>query len=126
MNIFIYSDESGVFDKIHNEIFVFGGLMFFSKDERDEWSRRYIVAERIIRNKEQMRVAEEVKATTISNAFKGKLYRALNRTQKFGIIIEQKKILDSICTAKKSKQRYLDFAYKIAVKRKFEQLIENS
>ena len=27
MRIFIYSDESGVFDKKHNDIFVYGGLI---------------------------------------------------------------------------------------------------
>lgn len=31
MDLFIYSDESGVFDKAHNEIFVYGGLIFFRK-----------------------------------------------------------------------------------------------
>ena len=27
MNIFVYSDESGVLDKAHNDIFAFGGLV---------------------------------------------------------------------------------------------------
>ena len=27
MNIFVYADESGVFDRIHNDVFVFGGLI---------------------------------------------------------------------------------------------------
>ena len=27
MEIYVYSDESGVFDKVHNELFVFGGLI---------------------------------------------------------------------------------------------------
>ena len=27
MNIYVYSDESGVFDKEHKDYFVFGGLM---------------------------------------------------------------------------------------------------
>lgn len=31
MNIFVYSDESGVFDKIHNKIFVFGGAIFYQQ-----------------------------------------------------------------------------------------------
>ena len=44
MNIFIYSDESGVFDKVHNKYFVFGGIMFLSKDERDNFNRKYINA----------------------------------------------------------------------------------
>lgn len=36
MNIFVYADESGVFDRIHNDVFVFGGLIFLGNDERDE------------------------------------------------------------------------------------------
>ncbi len=51
MNIYIYSDESGVFDQTHNSFFVFGGLIFLSKQSRDEWSRRYIHAEKNCTNK---------------------------------------------------------------------------
>ena len=50
MNIFVYSDESGVLDKAHNDIFAFGGLVFLSKDEKDIASRKYHAAERIFRN----------------------------------------------------------------------------
>ena len=46
MNIFVYSDESGVLDKAHNDIFVFGGIVFLSKDERDIAARKYSAAER--------------------------------------------------------------------------------
>lgn len=49
MNIFVYSDESGVLDKAHNEIFAFGGLVFLSKDEKDIASRKYHAAERCVR-----------------------------------------------------------------------------
>ena len=45
MDLFVYSDESGVFDKAHNEIFVFGGLIFIGKDQKDEYARRYIADE---------------------------------------------------------------------------------
>lgn len=51
MNIYIYSDESGVFDYLHNDIFVFGGLIFLSKEEKDIASRKYIHAESKIRSK---------------------------------------------------------------------------
>lgn len=33
MNIYIYSDESGVLDKQHNRYYVFGGLIFLSSSE---------------------------------------------------------------------------------------------
>lgn len=104
MDLYIYSDESGVFDKVHNEIFVFGGLVFIGKEEKDEYSRRYIVAENAIRRGKYLK-SDELKASKINNNEKGKLYRSLNGAIKFGIIINQKRVLDRIFDNKKDKQR---------------------
>ena len=123
MNIFVYSDESGVFDKIHNKIFVFGGAIFLSANERDNWNRKYIAAEKSIRSSENIEREAEVKASNVSNKSKGKLYRSLNAVHKFGVVIDESRVLDNIFDSKKSKQMYLDYAYKIGVKRKFEDLI---
>lgn len=49
MEIYVYSDESGVFDKEHNDIFVFGGLIFLKKKDMEICSRKYLVAESAIR-----------------------------------------------------------------------------
>lgn len=67
MNIFIYSDESGVFDKIHNEYFVFGGLILLGKDSKEEWERLYRNAEIAITPKYQQN--QELKASVVSNTF---------------------------------------------------------
>ena len=40
-------------------------------------------------------------------------------------MIRQKSVLDRIFLSKKDKQRYLDYAYKIAVKRAFEKFIQD-
>ena len=125
MNIFVYSDESGVLDKEHNEYFVFGGVMFLSKEDRDLWTRKYIAAERTIRQIERKDNKEEVKAANISNKSKSKLYRSLNHTQKFGIVIRQHLLHDSLFGNKKGKQRYLDWAFKMSTKSKFEELISD-
>ena len=53
----------------------------------------------------------------------GKLYRSLNQTIKFGVVINQGNVLDRIFQSKKDKQRYLDYAYKIGLKKAFESLI---
>lgn len=124
MNIFVYSDESGVFDKVHNDIFVFGGVVLLSKDDKNNWCNKYIHAEESIRLKEHGTIKGELKATAISNKAKGKLYRSLNNIEKFGIVIHQKELLDNVFIGKKVKQRYLDWAYKIALKRKLEDMIE--
>ena len=123
MNIFVYSDESGVLDKIHNRVYVFGGLVFISKEEKDIASRKYSAAERVIRNSGKYEKGVEIKASTISPADKRKLYRSLNQFYKFGVVVDQSRVLDSIMADKKSKQRYLDFVFKIGVKRLLEELI---
>lgn len=123
MDIFIYSDESGVLDKAHNDYFVFGGLLFLSKADKDAWCNKYIRAEKVVRQKESIQAGKEVKASSISNASKGKLYRSLNAVHKFGIVISQKALTERVFASKKSKQRYLDWAFKMAIKEKFQTLI---
>ena len=125
MNIFIYSDESGVFDAVHNDIFVFGGLIFTDKESRDLYSRKYTAAERNIQ-KSNPDISGEIKAAVLSYRDKHKLFKSLSACHKFGVIVKQKELHDRIFSEKKSKQRYLDYAYKIAVKRAFEQMIRDN
>lgn len=123
MDLFIYSDESGVFDKVHNEIFVYGGLIFIGKQQKDEYARRYLAAEKAVRGQKYVD-GSELKACRISNKEKGKLYRSMGEAIKFGVIVNQKNVLDRIFLNKKDKQRYLDYAYKIGLKRALQQLIK--
>lgn len=124
MNIYVYSDESGVFDKEHNDYFVFAGIILLGTESKKEWSRRYSHAEIVLRKFKGVLPDYELKATNITNKEKSQLYRSLNNCYKFGIIIKEKQILDSIYSDKKTKQRFLDFAFKIAVKRAFEEFIK--
>lgn len=123
MNIFVYSDESGVFDRVHNDYFVFGGLIFLDKPSKDICCRKYTAAEKVIYSKGSIENGKEIKAAKISNADKNKLYRSLNKCYKFGIIIHENGVLDRIFESKKDKQRYLDYAYKIGVKRALQNMI---
>lgn len=124
MNIFVFSDESGVFDHLHNSVFVFGGVVFFSKEEKDVATRKYIHAERVLRGSAQYANLPELKATALNLSSRGKMFRTMSRYQRFGIIIHQERLLARIFQSKKDKQRYLDYAYKIGLKRLFEGLIE--
>ena len=125
MNIYVYSDESGVFDKEHNEYFVFGGLILLGTTEKEIWSRKYSHAEKILRRNKGVMPDYELKATQITNNEKGKLFRSLNGCYKFGVVIKEGEVLDRIYRSKKDKQRYLDYAYKIAVKRAFQKLVNS-
>ena len=125
MNIYVYSDESGVFDKVHNNIFVFGGLIILGSNSKEKWSRRYSAIEKNIRKSSDYNIDCELKATKISNHDKNKIFRSLNNCYKFGVVIDQQRIHTNIFDTKKDKQRYLDYAYKIAVKRALEKMICN-
>jgi len=123
MNIYVYSDESGVFDKEHNDYFVFGGLILLGTEDKENWSRKYSSVEKKLRKHKGVDLQYELKATQITNEEKGKLFRSLNGCFKFGVVIREQNVLGRIYRSKKDKQRYLDYAYKIAVKRAFEKLI---
>jgi len=125
MDIFVYSDESGVFDVIHNDIFVFGGLILLGKDTKDDCSRMYSHAEKVLRVNKSADNDYELKATKLENSEKTQLFRSLNKYFKFGVIIKQKKIHEKIFDNKKTKQRYLDYAFKIALKKALKSLIDS-
>lgn len=122
MNIFVYSDESGVFDKINEKNFIFGGLLFLDKESKELHNRKYLNVERIMRNTNGYET-QELKATVLSNKDKGKIFRSLNHCLKFGVVINLSEVNEDIFSHKKNKQRYLDYAFKIGLKRVFEQLI---
>ena len=124
MNIFVYSDESGVFDVDHNQIYVFAGVVYLSEKDRDIDNRKYITAEKAIYQKKRISKTEELKASLLSNDSKGKLRRSLNNTYKFAVIIKQDKVEKRIFASKYDKQRYLDYAYKIGLKRFCQELIK--
>ena len=121
IDIFVYSDESGVFDYLHNEYFVFGGLITLGKEEKDGLIRLYKKAESSIATKYEEGM--ELKASAITTSQRAKLFRSLNKANKFGVVIKQSLIHKEIFNNKKSKQRYLDFAYKVGVKNALQQMI---
>ena len=124
MNIYIFSDESGVFDYLHNDYYVFGGLICFGNSEKDSLARQYSHVEKILRDSGRYDGNLELKASNITNADKGKLFRSLNKAFKFCVLIKQKELDKKIFENKRHKQRFLDFAYKIVLKKCFEQMIE--
>ena len=101
MNIYVYSDESGVFDKIHNEYFVFGGLILLGNDDKEKWSRIYSSVEDVLRTNKGVDKDYELKATQVTNKEKANLFRSLNNCYKFAVVVEQRKLLDEIFLSKK-------------------------
>ena len=122
MNVYIYSDESGVFDYTHNNFYVFAGVIILGKESHDEWRRKYAKVEKDVR--EATKAKGELKAAKLADKYKSKIFRSLNNCYKFAVIVKQAKINSQIWSNKKSKQRYLDFVYKIAIKRAFQNMIK--
>ena len=114
MNLYVYSDESGVFDKVHYDYFVFAGLIIPGTDQKETWSRKYSAAERSV-NLNNKYGDRELKASRISAKDKNKLFRALNQCYKFAVVIHQDELIDELYDIKKEKQRYLDYVYKTIV-----------
>ncbi len=126
MNIFVYADESGVFDSEHNDVFVFGGLIFLSKEEKEIAQRRYRSAEKVQRESGAAVGHREMKAIYLKNKEKSSMYRSMNPYHRFGVVVHQKKVLANIFGNKKSKQRYLDYVFKRGVKHALQTMISNA
>lgn len=114
MNLFIYSDESGVFDHKHESFFVFGGLILINKENKEAAARKYTAIEQSINMNKKY--AGELKANILKPKEKRRLFSALGDYCKFGIVINLNTVNKNIFNEKKSKQRYLDYAYKVGVK----------
>lgn len=123
MVLHIYSDESGVFDYKNNDFFIFAGFICFSTKQKKKYERMYAHVEKVIRINNKYGIKKELKGSNISNKSKGKMYRSLNNWYKFCVLIKQKELRKEIFENKKHKQRYLDFAYKLVLKKCFEYLI---
>ena len=119
LNIFIYGDESGVFDKAHNDVFVFGGLIFLSKEEKDIEYRKFIHAENVLMPSytRNGKVCHELKACVIKPKHKASLFRSTNGCIRYAFIVDEKSVNDGIFGHKKSRQRYLDYVYKVGLKK---------
>jgi hypothetical protein len=114
MNLYVYSDESGVFDKVHYDYFIFAGVIIPGSEEKEMWSRKYAAAERSI-NLGNKYGNNELKGSRISVKDKNKLFRSLNQCYKFAVVVHQDDLMDKLYDIKKEKQRYLDYVYKTVV-----------
>lgn len=122
MNIFVYGDESGVFDKDHHDWFVFGGLLFFDKADKDSAVRQFISAERKIAPAYR---GGELKANRLKNKHKASLFRRTSKWLRFAFVVDLKRVNDGICADKKSRQRYMDYVFKVGLKRVLGRLISS-
>lgn len=124
MEIYVYSDESGVFDYKHRKYFVMAGLMFTSKFDMESMIRRYKAAEKNYRKKPMYRNIGELKASRLSFDDRRNLFKLTSGCERFAFIVNMN-ALDKkrIFASPDSKQRYLDWVFKVGLKEVFQKLI---
>ena len=124
MDIYVFSDESGVFDCKHHEWFVYAGIIVVGKYEMDSLARRYIAIEKNLRKNPKYRTVPELKGAFLDDKSRRKLLTVFSDTMKFAVAIRQRKLdYARVFSNTKSKQDYLDFSYRIVLRRAFEDMI---
>lgn len=111
MNLLVYSDESGVFDHNHYDIFVFGGLIVRGKEEKDNISRKYLALEKRIISSTS--IQSELKATVLPPKEKRNLFSMLSDYLKFGVVIKLNRIHQNIYEHKKINSAILTMLTKL-------------
>lgn len=120
MKLYVYADESGAFDKVHNDLFVYGGLVLAGAEAKDDAARRYIAIERKIREANSAHdVHPELKASFMTLKERKRAFQSIKKPgcHQFAVIVNQRALRDEVFDSKKRKQRFLDYALKRGIKR---------
>ena len=86
MDIYVFSDESGVFDCKHHEWFVYAGIIVVGKYEMDSLARSYIAIEKNLRKNPKYRTVPELKGAFLDDKSRRKLLTVFSDTMKYAII----------------------------------------
>ncbi|MBN3534448.1 DUF3800 domain-containing protein [Mycoplasma procyoni] len=123
MNFFIYSDESGVLDT-KNKYFIFSLIVFKDLNQRSKIKTLFKDREKrfkkIIFSDED---TTELKGSLLRENQQLQIMSLLKDVDKICVKVNVEMIYDSIMSNKKSKRRYLDFAFKSGLRSYFEELI---
>ncbi len=120
--IFIYVDDSGVLHKkSKDKVFVYGGYIFTSVNERADAERKYKALNKKI--SESLNTQEELKACILEHKHRNSLYKVLREYHSFSLIVNIEKIYDYILEDKKAICRYKDFVLKVMIKTALSNLI---
>ncbi len=113
MKLYVYADESGAFDKVHNDIFVYGGVVLVGADAKADAEHRYAAMEsRLRKSVPDLDDGSEIKASRLDMKSRKRMFTSLERPgcHQFAVIVDQKQLRDEVFDSKKRKQRYLDYA----------------
>lgn len=113
--LYIFSDESGVLD-IKKDVYIFSGILFLDKKKMDNANRLFKSIESQIKIKNK--ISGEMKGSALRFQDKKRIIKAMNNFSfPFFVKINIQKLNKNLFNHKKTKQRYLDYAYKIGIKK---------
>lgn len=119
MKVYVYADESGTFDKLNNEWFVYGGLVLVGSDAKNDAARKFVSIEREIKNRDRAHdVDAEMKAVSMPLRERKRVFKSINSEgcRRFAVIVNQASLHDGIFDSKRRKQCFLDYALKRSIK----------
>lgn len=120
--LFVYIDESGTFDKVNYDYFVYGGILVLGEKAKTDLIHKQQKLEKIIKRKLSIAPTDELKASRLNLKIEKRFIRlSTDNVVRFAVVIRQKKLHEYVFNTKHDKQRYLDFALKIAIKRALQQ-----
>lgn len=119
VKLYVYADESGAFDKVHNDWFVYGGLVLVGSDAKEDATRRFMAIEKGIRETNQDHADDvELKASHMSLKERKRSFTSIKKSgcHQFAVIVDQRSLHDGVFDSKQRKQRFLDYALKRGIK----------
>lgn len=120
--VYFFFDDSGVLHPNEESgYFVYGGYVFISREELDSAKRKYINANKKLR--ETLGRADELKAAGLSVNHKRTLYMSIREYESVSCSVEIGRVYTSITKGKKSICRYKDYVLKRCIKGKIQELI---
>ena len=115
IDLYVYVDESGVFDKVHNDTFVYGGIIYTDLQKKTLAERRYRAVENRLRKSGKYREYPELKASILENKDKRNLFSSLSG-YRFAVVIRQKRLSDRVFSSMKNKGDYLNSAFRVSLR----------
>lgn len=113
MDIYIYIDESGVLHKnATDDKFVYAGLIFFNKKEKDKAATQF----KKIEKKISSGYDGELKANRIDKKHKRALFNCIKKEKRFIIYISIDQMYESSLGDKRSIQRFKDYSLARTIK----------
>lgn len=122
MKLYVFADESGVFDRVHADLFVYGGVIILGKTNYDAIVNKHRSLERRLRREDpSLKNVPEIKAAYLNLKQRKRLFNLqVPQCVRFGIVIDQQRVYKQIYQTKQDKQRFIDYALKRGIKHAIE------